>query len=682
MADRTLTINHADGGSETYTLKTEDVLGVRSMSVDGETVTIDRTAPDLVRTIIADGQTITIDTTREGVRTLTVDGTEITIDRTEESNLESFIEQFSGASLILSLKDRASTTGNTTVVRVRRSSDNAEADFKAKEVSDGTLVDWVGAGNDGFVPTWYNQSGNGNDATQSVYESQPKIVDAGVLVSGGLDFDGVDDTMIVSDPLTNSSGTTAFLVANIPDGQGESTFLRHGNSNPNNAWIFQIGSDSGNPLAIIRCSSGTISSGSTEKYVTGGGLGDAFDKRSLYVANMSDGVGREIVVNENSRILTQKYGSNQSSTFDSASSMSVGSKGDGSSCITGVFSEIIIYDFDNSTNRTVISENMNGYYGFLNEAKLADFSLTTTPTQKSDHVETSVGASWIVQTDASSVTANATTSYTASNVASAKIGYRINGGSWSNFGPSTSPSSFSSVISLPSGTNNIEFINGSKSRPSSNILGTFIQSAVPSDDVSVFKVLSGANLANQCVVYGDSITAGGNATNRPYEGYPILLRELVSNPVTVEAYGWRALNDDCSTSGDIDSFVSKIAAVSPSIVWLAIGTNDYGLSRQSASSFESQYEELLTDLTTALPSAKIYCASPIHRTDESANSFGNTTGDYRTAISNAVTTIADANVTYVDTSSWLGDSDLEDGVHPTTAGHAIMAAELASTINS
>jgi hypothetical protein len=34
---------------------------------------------------------------------------------------------------------------------------------------------------DGFVETWYDQSGNGNDATQSVAASQPKIVDAGVL---------------------------------------------------------------------------------------------------------------------------------------------------------------------------------------------------------------------------------------------------------------------------------------------------------------------------------------------------------------------------------------------------------------------------------------------------------------------------------------------------------------------
>ena len=141
MADRTLTINHADGGSETYTLKTEDVLGVRSMSVDGETVTIDRTAPDLVRTIIADGQTITIDTTREGVRTLTVDGTEITLDRTEESNLDSFLQEFTGASAAYSLRDLASTSGDTTVVRVRRASDNCEKDFKAKEVTD--IEAWV-----------------------------------------------------------------------------------------------------------------------------------------------------------------------------------------------------------------------------------------------------------------------------------------------------------------------------------------------------------------------------------------------------------------------------------------------------------------------------------------------------------------------------------------------------------
>lgn len=93
MSTRTLTINHANGGSETYNIKTEDVLGVRSMTVDGETLTIDRTAPAIVRSIIADGETITIDTTSEGIRTLIVDGETITIDRTEEANVINFLNQ-------------------------------------------------------------------------------------------------------------------------------------------------------------------------------------------------------------------------------------------------------------------------------------------------------------------------------------------------------------------------------------------------------------------------------------------------------------------------------------------------------------------------------------------------------------------------------------------------------------
>jgi len=286
MADRTLTINHADGGSETYTLKTEDVLGVRSMSVDGETVTIDRTAPDLIRTIIADGQTITIDDTREGLCTLTVDGEEITINRTEAANVASFLQQFTGSAAAYSLRDLAGS-GNTTVVRVRRASDNSEKDFSAAdissgamtgwvnsqivppldireldsngertgalveaaaayslrnlsssytgdvvvvrrssddaeelftaaEVADGTLTTWVGAGNDGYVVIWYDQSGNGNHATQTTNASQPKIVDGGSLVTRGgnskpsILFGGAADNYldVVGRPLTRSVFST------------------------------------------------------------------------------------------------------------------------------------------------------------------------------------------------------------------------------------------------------------------------------------------------------------------------------------------------------------------------------------------------------------------------------------------------------------------------------------------
>jgi len=84
MADRTLTINHADGDSETYTLKTEDVLGVRSMHVDGETVTVDRTPPPETRTMSVNGVPITISRATGGdIRTIFIDGQEVIINRTQ-----------------------------------------------------------------------------------------------------------------------------------------------------------------------------------------------------------------------------------------------------------------------------------------------------------------------------------------------------------------------------------------------------------------------------------------------------------------------------------------------------------------------------------------------------------------------------------------------------------------------
>ena len=39
---------------------------------------------------------------------------------------------------------------------------------------------------DGYVATWYDQSGNGNNAVQAVATSQPKIVEGGVLVADGI----------------------------------------------------------------------------------------------------------------------------------------------------------------------------------------------------------------------------------------------------------------------------------------------------------------------------------------------------------------------------------------------------------------------------------------------------------------------------------------------------------------
>lgn len=91
------------------------------------------------------------------------------------------LDRFGGAIGAYSLR-RLRTGHVGAVVRVRRSSDSAEADFTGTEVTNGTLAAWVGAGNDGFVRSLYDQSGNGRHMGQSTSGRQPKLVSSGALI--------------------------------------------------------------------------------------------------------------------------------------------------------------------------------------------------------------------------------------------------------------------------------------------------------------------------------------------------------------------------------------------------------------------------------------------------------------------------------------------------------------------
>ena len=155
-----------------------------------------------------------------------------------------------------SLGDRQATvaaTGDTVaradgkyVVQVRRSSDDTIKSFTADEVTDGTLVAFVGSGNDGFVRTWYDQSvdgqtsptANNNHAIQATADNQPKIVDSGSLnTAGGLLFDGSNDELSVSgEPVITaaSSGTySAFSVQTVAADGTEAGYL-YGNASASN----------------------------------------------------------------------------------------------------------------------------------------------------------------------------------------------------------------------------------------------------------------------------------------------------------------------------------------------------------------------------------------------------------------------------------------------------------------
>jgi hypothetical protein len=125
------------------------------------------------------------------------------------------LDTYSGAAAAYSLRKlRSAYSGNC--IRVRRSSDNTEQDFGfVNNVLDtASLLTFCGAGN-GFVTTWYDQSGNAKNSTQTIALQQPRIVNAGSLdtVNGKAAVlgDGSNDTLS-NITLSLSNPTSIFTV--------------------------------------------------------------------------------------------------------------------------------------------------------------------------------------------------------------------------------------------------------------------------------------------------------------------------------------------------------------------------------------------------------------------------------------------------------------------------------------
>ena len=224
------------------------------------------------------------------------------------------------------------------------------------------------------------------------------------------------------------------------------------------------------------------------------------------------------------------------------------------------------------------------------------------------------------------------------------------------------------TIDLGVGLKTVDIINGLQSKPSARI-GSYACS------LAFNKAAAKQNPAStpRILLYGDSIHVGGNADNPSLEGVAQLVRNAYSGSLLLEAWGYRSLYDDCVDEAARIAFVSHIANQSPSIIWLGIGTNDYGLSKWTAANFGTAYADLLDKLHVALPSAAIYAQTPVVRATETANAVGSTMAEYRTQISTAQSTRSEY-CTLVDGTEILTTDDLADGVHPTTAGHAKYAA--------
>ena len=260
--------------------------------------------------------------------------------RSDTLGAPGLLDLYGGAAAAYSLRalSRGWLAGD--VVEVRRSSDSATQSFTANEVANGTLEAWVGVGNDGFVSTWYDQSGNANDATQIATASQPKIVDAGALVTGGLDFDGVDDELDFDSAIDFSNGD--WLLSAVVKWDGNSSPIVGGGGAQ---WSLRV--TTATNFSARATNDSVIHNFTPSTNFASGTVALASIYRSSDVLYGSKD-GTEVLANP------------AITSGDTFSADKIGRRG--SAFNSSPIAEIIIYNTDQYANRAGIETNINDHY--------------------------------------------------------------------------------------------------------------------------------------------------------------------------------------------------------------------------------------------------------------------------------------------------------------------------------
>jgi hypothetical protein len=251
------------------------------------------------------------------------------------------LDTYTNAAVAYSLRKlRTAYTGSA--IRVRRSVDNAEQNigFVDNVLDTASLLTFCGAGN-GFVTTWYDQSGNANNAINSTAIAQPQIVSSGamILINGkpSVQFDGSNDQLNLGSVIT--AGASSF-----------NSFVAKRAASGDNFWAL------------------------SEKDATGYLLGSISNtyyyqpKTTQYQASSAtDTTTNQLLITGQNNAGTMSIFKNGSTITSTASNLTYSPTIDSVGRYSGLFSkcniqETIFYNTNQSTNRTGIESNINTFY--------------------------------------------------------------------------------------------------------------------------------------------------------------------------------------------------------------------------------------------------------------------------------------------------------------------------------
>ena len=147
--------------------------------------------------------------------------TQLGLIGSEDFGFTGLLDDYPNAAAAYSLR-LLSNTYTGSAIRVRRSSDNTEQDigFVSNELDTYALTTFC-IGTNGFVKTWYDQSGNGHNFAQTTASLQPQIVSGGTYLQA-INMDNTDDYMVAVSNYTaqiQQSIFTVFQRGGISSGQ-------------------------------------------------------------------------------------------------------------------------------------------------------------------------------------------------------------------------------------------------------------------------------------------------------------------------------------------------------------------------------------------------------------------------------------------------------------------------------
>ena len=250
-------------------------------------------------------------------------------------------------------------------LRVRRSSDNAEQDIyfnPSGELDTVSLLSFVGA-NNGFVTIWYDQSANGRNQTMTTAANQPQIVSSGTVILRGtkpaIRFDGSNDYLL--------NNTTGLALDNL------SHYVVNSRANSVNASrvIYSTGilTAQGRGFGFFYSSSPTqdkLFQQIRNLNLTGLSIGDYAN--IIDTNNIIFGINTATTDNtyfNGSNLITQPY---SKAGLVTNSPITIGTRLDAPPTSNpglynnGTVSELVIWQSNQSTNRTAIETNINLYF--------------------------------------------------------------------------------------------------------------------------------------------------------------------------------------------------------------------------------------------------------------------------------------------------------------------------------